>query len=102
MILFCSTILFTTLSGCDIETKTSSIKSHHNFFTKFSTILLIDLVNASESKIFPLRIHCVGSMCFANIVVFHSSSANITAFIESFQTSKIAFMSLIFEIKLKN
>ncbi|OQB42307.1 MAG: hypothetical protein BWY04_00373 [candidate division CPR1 bacterium ADurb.Bin160] len=102
MTLFCSTILFTTLSGCDMETKTSSIKSHHSFFIKFSTILLMDLVNHSESKIFPLRIHCVGSICFANIVVLPSSSANMTAFIESFPMSKMAFISLIFEIKIKN
>ena len=58
-------------------------------------MLLIHLVKPSESKIFHLRIHCVGSMCFANIVLFHSSSAKITAFIESFQMSKIAFISFM-------
>jgi hypothetical protein len=93
--LFCSDILFTKLSGCDIHTNTSSMKSHHNFLIKFSVILFIDLVKASESKIFHLRIHCVGSICFANIVFLHSSSAKTTAFIESFHISKMAFISFI-------
>gem|GEM_PF-1349613 len=94
--LFCSAILLTILSGCDIHTKTSSMKSHQSFFIKFSVMLFIDLVNASESNIFHLRIHCAGSICFANIVFFHSSSAKTTALIESFQISKIAFISFIF------